>query len=107
MTDTEYIEYISAIWNKRRVPKGLLAFVFRLLKTDKQVRDITHICRMTGDEDEHQSAEDFRALRDAKIDSPFSYPYFRVYSQTEAIHCKLLVPNLKAWDFKTGKKVIT
>jgi len=99
-------EELLQVWRKARVAKPLRAFAnFLIVKDNEDVNAISHICAIS--EDKEQGFADFMALRASEIKSPYHNPYFRVRGDSELMLVRLLIPVMRAWDFKTGKKVIT
>jgi hypothetical protein len=94
---------IIAAWGKRRVAKKLKAFVKYLLRHQDGFEDILFIIALSEEKD--IAERDMRALIDSEIREPLSYPYFPVRTDAHFMLARLLTTKMRAWDFRTGRKV--
>lgn len=102
-------EQIKAAWQHRKVAASLRAFAHRMTLEDDW-EQITHICAYSADMGRTPTSQgylDFMELRRIGLQSPMSAPYFRVLNESDLVHVKLVVPHLRAWEFRTAKRLQT
>lgn len=98
---------LRTLWTKVRARKALRAYALRQVEHEEWDQ-ITYIISLECD-DEHSTRfndELLAALR-LGINSPFSSPYFRVTNDVDLMRVRMTLSTMQAWDFRTGKKVIT
>jgi hypothetical protein len=103
------LEEIRAVWIKRAdepAPwrnNALIQFANRLLLSDEAM-EWRYIVAMSKKLEIVK--EELLPLLDSEITSPFQAPYFAVKTDSHLMLARLMLTDMSAWDFRTGKRVI-
>ncbi len=96
------------VWLISKARKSVRHFAFRLINQDPEWDKITYICSLSMSKDNRVGTTELLQLMDVPSmhGKPFSHPFFRVTDDTELMLARMIITDMRAWDFRTAKKVI-